>query len=234
MIWRWPSQNRFGMRTVLCWTMRTVLCWTMRTVLYWIMRTVLHWTRSLRTQFGVSINVWRLAGDILNITCNILYFNHQVHRDFLITLYHRPYTNSKISYQYGCDFQTLQSFETLKCEWTSRGNHETTHTLMKYTVMFYWHSVTILVFTTCHESGQLRGRSTVLPALALLLEWTGVLWQWQWSLWPVHGQKHLVKSVRTHRSTTLLCQVSAVLCIRHVSCWMLSVTWNKSVTASEG
>jgi hypothetical protein len=35
----------------------------------------------------VSINVWRLAGDTLNITCNFLYCNHQVHRDFLITLY---------------------------------------------------------------------------------------------------------------------------------------------------
>jgi hypothetical protein len=48
---------------------------------------VLYWTRSSRTQFGVSINVWRLAGDTLNITCNFLYCNHQVHRDFLITLY---------------------------------------------------------------------------------------------------------------------------------------------------
>ena len=28
---------------------------------------------------------WR--GDTLNITCNFLYCNHQVHRDFLITLY---------------------------------------------------------------------------------------------------------------------------------------------------
>jgi hypothetical protein len=41
----------------------------------------------LREQFGVSINVWRLAGDNLNITCNFLYCNHQVHREFLITLY---------------------------------------------------------------------------------------------------------------------------------------------------
>jgi hypothetical protein len=58
MSWRWPSQNTFGM-------------WT-----------VLYWTRSSRTHFGVSINVWRLAGDTLNITCNFLYCNHQVHRDF--------------------------------------------------------------------------------------------------------------------------------------------------------
>jgi hypothetical protein len=49
--------------------------------------TVLYWTRSSRTQFGVSINVWRLAGDTLNITCNFLYCNHQVYRDFLIILY---------------------------------------------------------------------------------------------------------------------------------------------------
>jgi len=39
------------------------------------------------TQFGVSINVWRLAEDTVNITCNFLYCNYQVHRDFLITLY---------------------------------------------------------------------------------------------------------------------------------------------------
>jgi hypothetical protein len=58
MIWRWPSQNTFGM-------------WT-----------VLYWKRSSRTQFGVSINVLRLAGDTLNITCNFLYCNHQVHRLF--------------------------------------------------------------------------------------------------------------------------------------------------------
>jgi hypothetical protein len=55
MIWRWPSQNTFRM-------------WT-----------VLYWTRSSRTQFGVSINVWRLVGDTLNITCNFLYCKHQVH-----------------------------------------------------------------------------------------------------------------------------------------------------------
>jgi hypothetical protein len=41
-----------------------------------------------RTQFCVSINVWRLAGGTLNITCNFLYCNHQVNRDFLITLYY--------------------------------------------------------------------------------------------------------------------------------------------------
>jgi hypothetical protein len=58
MIWRWPSQNTFGR-------------WT-----------VLYWTRSSRTQFGVSINVWKPAGDTFNITCNFLYCNHQVHRDF--------------------------------------------------------------------------------------------------------------------------------------------------------
>jgi hypothetical protein len=61
--WRWSSENTFGM-------------WT-----------VLYWTRSSRTQLGVSINVWRLAGDTLNNTCIFQYCNHQVHRDFLITLY---------------------------------------------------------------------------------------------------------------------------------------------------
>ena len=63
MSWRWPSQNTFGM-------------WA-----------VLYWTRSSRTQFGVSVNVWRLEGDTLKITCKFLCCNHQVHRDFLITLY---------------------------------------------------------------------------------------------------------------------------------------------------
>jgi hypothetical protein len=56
--WRWPSQNTFWM-------------WTAP-----------YWTRSSRTRFGVSIIVWRLAGYTLNITCNFLYCNHQVHRDF--------------------------------------------------------------------------------------------------------------------------------------------------------
>ena len=50
------------------------------------MWTVLYRTRSSNTQFGVSINVWRLAGNTLNITCNFLYCNHQVHRN-LNTLY---------------------------------------------------------------------------------------------------------------------------------------------------
>jgi hypothetical protein len=63
MIWRWPSQNSSGI-------------WT-----------VLYWTWSSRTHFGVSISVWRLAGNALNITCNFLYCNHQVRRDFSITLY---------------------------------------------------------------------------------------------------------------------------------------------------
>jgi hypothetical protein len=35
----------------------------------------------------VSINVWWLAGDSLDITCNFLCCNHQVHREFLIILY---------------------------------------------------------------------------------------------------------------------------------------------------
>jgi len=63
MIRWWPSKNTFGM-------------WT-----------VLYWTLASRTQFGVSINVWWLAGDTLNITCNFEYCNHQVSRDLLITLY---------------------------------------------------------------------------------------------------------------------------------------------------
>jgi hypothetical protein len=42
----------------------------------------------LNTVFENTVRrVWRLAGDILNITCNFLCCNHQVHRDVLITLY---------------------------------------------------------------------------------------------------------------------------------------------------
>jgi hypothetical protein len=52
------------------------------------MWTVLYWTH-----FDVSINVWRLAGDTLNITCNFLYCNHQMHRDFLITRYTHIHTS---------------------------------------------------------------------------------------------------------------------------------------------
>ena len=40
------------------------------------------------------VNVWRLVGDILNIACNFLYCNHQVHRDFLITVYLMLYVQS--------------------------------------------------------------------------------------------------------------------------------------------
>jgi hypothetical protein len=40
------------------------------------------------TVFGVSIHIWRLVGDTLNITCFFLYCNHQVNRKFLITLYY--------------------------------------------------------------------------------------------------------------------------------------------------
>jgi hypothetical protein len=50
------------------------------------------WTMSSKTHFGVSINVRRLARDSLNITCNFLYCNHQVQRDFLIILYYPSYT----------------------------------------------------------------------------------------------------------------------------------------------
>jgi hypothetical protein len=32
-----------------------------------------------------------MAGNTLNITCNFLYCNHQVNRDFLITLYDSLY-----------------------------------------------------------------------------------------------------------------------------------------------
>jgi hypothetical protein len=35
-----------------------------------------------------AINVWRLVGDTLNITCNLLYCNHQVHRDFDHSVYY--------------------------------------------------------------------------------------------------------------------------------------------------
>jgi len=37
------------------------------------------------------INAWRMAGDILNITCNFLYCNHQVYRDLLIILYNSAF-----------------------------------------------------------------------------------------------------------------------------------------------
>jgi hypothetical protein len=49
--------------------------------------------------FGVSINTWRLAGDILNITCNFLYCNHQLHRGFLITLHYEHNENALHNYK---------------------------------------------------------------------------------------------------------------------------------------
>jgi hypothetical protein len=56
-------------------------------ICYYMFIIVIKLIKKSITQFGVSINVWRLAGDTLNITCNLMYFNHQVHRDLLITLY---------------------------------------------------------------------------------------------------------------------------------------------------
>jgi hypothetical protein len=50
----------------------------------------------------VSINVWRLAGDTLNITCNFLYVNHQGHRNFLITLFK---VMAVLCYDIKCDLQ---------------------------------------------------------------------------------------------------------------------------------
>ena len=50
------------------------------------MWSVLYSTRSWRTQFGLSIYVWRIAGDTLNITSNFLYCNHQVQRHFYHTV----------------------------------------------------------------------------------------------------------------------------------------------------
>jgi hypothetical protein len=41
----------------------------------------------------VLMNVWRLAGDALNITCNFLYCDHQVHRDVLVILYNCTQTS---------------------------------------------------------------------------------------------------------------------------------------------
>jgi hypothetical protein len=73
------------------------------------MWTVLYWTRSSRTQFGVSINVWRLAGDSLNITCNFLYCNRQVHGDLLIILYNEGSVHSVADCAMGAIFR-LSSF----------------------------------------------------------------------------------------------------------------------------
>jgi hypothetical protein len=109
------------------------------------MWTVLYWTRSSRTQFGVSLSVWRLAGDTLNITCNFLYCNHQVHTDFLINLYihfklcfsslcnvayynvtssaigARPFCHIRVLYKQDCDqFSTLALNKRPGSMWSSR------------------------------------------------------------------------------------------------------------------
>jgi len=86
MSWRWPSQNTSGM-------------WT-----------VLNWPRSSRIEFGVSINVWGLAGDSLNITCNFLYCNHQMDRNFLITLYMFPFRAKSVTISQNSTNQILHVF----------------------------------------------------------------------------------------------------------------------------
>ena len=109
MSWRRPSQNTFGM-------------WT-----------VLYWTRSSRTQFGVSINVWRQAGDTWNITCNFLYCNHhQVHRDFLITLYLRSVWASHIDVGVTLDWQNPISSFQHEMYWIEGLISSVDNTLMQY------------------------------------------------------------------------------------------------------
>jgi hypothetical protein len=90
MIWRWQSQNTF------------------------VMWTVLYWTRSSRTQLGMSINLWRLVGDTLNITRNFLYCNHQVHKYFLITLYNRGVNESPAAVNYRVSTYAVWSVWGLK------------------------------------------------------------------------------------------------------------------------
>jgi hypothetical protein len=60
---------------------------------------------SLRENFGLSINVWRLAGNTLIITCNFLYCNHQAHKDFF---YHpvQSICQTKISLNTTCNLGT--------------------------------------------------------------------------------------------------------------------------------
>jgi len=57
---RWPSGAQERPPTVVMIPDTTLRMWT-----------VLYWTQSSRTHFGVSINVWRLAGDTLHITCKL-------------------------------------------------------------------------------------------------------------------------------------------------------------------
>jgi hypothetical protein len=133
MLLRWPSQNTFGM-------------WT-----------VPYWRQSSRTQFGVAINVWKLAGDTLNITCNFLYCNYQVHRDFLITL-------CVLSIQYWCvGFWTPFVFVT-PCRWNLGDETRSSfflilHKLCNGTVCIWW-TVWLQVET-----------DLLMLFLALLLEW---------------------------------------------------------------
>jgi hypothetical protein len=77
---------------------------------------------------GVSICLLRLAGDTLNITCNFLYCNRKVHRDFLITVYLRFLLNHPVHtcmrYQYrmpgdkvysGSNFSSVSFSEHICC-----------------------------------------------------------------------------------------------------------------------
>ena len=78
------------------------------------MWTVLYWTRSSRTQFGVSINVWRLAGDTLNNTCKFLCCNHQVRWDFLITLYNIQYITIIIEAHINSKFLYISNLSSIE------------------------------------------------------------------------------------------------------------------------
>jgi len=104
--WRWLSQN-------------TIRMWT-----------VLYWTRSSRTHFGVSINVWRLAGDKLNITWNFMYCKHQVHREFVITLY---INNRSLEILVGSNTSKPRYNVTTLITHTTHRTETTSNTLSRFT-----------------------------------------------------------------------------------------------------
>ena len=108
------------------------------------MWSVLYSTRSWRTQFGLSIYVWRIAGDTLNITSNFLYCNHQVHRDFFITLY-----CNTLHYARGTVWILILTFSILIIRCPEMFLIPLYYNTPQHAISLYISTVCILIFYVC-------------------------------------------------------------------------------------
>jgi hypothetical protein len=103
----------------------------------------------------MSINVWRLAGDTLHITCNFLYCNHQVHRDVLITLHVK--VSSKVFCQWSDRLIETTLSDSAHCprsisdRWTGTMVRNSFQITGIYNVVAMSRSKRIILIPVCHN-----------------------------------------------------------------------------------